>query len=49
MQLRQFSPANQKLIDFIDELQQIAIDGIGVAAQASIEQVINAKMLPHLK
>ena len=44
-----FNPANQKLIDFLDELQKLAKDAFGVDAQAIIEQFINAKMPPHLK
>ena len=44
-----FNPANQKLIDFLDELQKLAKDAFGVAAQAIIEQFIYAKMAPHLK
>ena len=44
-----FSPANQKLIDFLDELQKLAKDAFGVAAQAIIEQFIYAKMPPHLR
>ena len=44
-----FNPANQKLIDFLDELQKLAKDAIGVAAQAIIEQFIYAKMPPRLK
>ena len=43
------NPANQKLIDFLDELQKLAKDAFGVAAQAIIEQFIHAKMSPHLK
>ena len=43
-----FKPANQKLIDFLDELQKLAKDAFGVAAQAIIEQFIYAKMPPHL-
>ena len=43
------NPANQKLIDFLDELQKLAKDAFGVAAQAIIEQFIYAKMPPHLK
>ena len=35
-----FNPANQKLIDFLDELQKLAKDAFGVAAQAIIEQFI---------
>ena len=44
-----FNPANQKLIDFLDELQKLAKDAFAVAAQAIIEQFIYAKMPPHLK
>ena len=41
-----FNPANQRLIDFLDELQKLAKDAFGVAAQAIIEQLICAKMPP---
>ena len=44
-----FNPANQKLIDFLDELQKLAKDAFGVASQAIIDQFIYAKMPPHLK
>ena len=44
-----FNPANQKLIDILDELQKLAKGAFGVAAQAIIEQFIYAKMPPHLK
>ena len=44
-----FNPANQKLIDFLEELQKLAKDAFGAAAQAIIEQFIYAKMPPHLK
>ena len=44
-----FNPANQKLLDFLDELQKMARDALGVAAQAIIEQFIYAKKPPHLK
>ena len=44
-----FNPANQKLLDFLDELQKLAKDAFGVAAQAIIEQFIYAKMPPHLE
>ena len=44
-----FNPANQKLIDFLDDFQKFAKDAFGVAAQAIIEQFIYAKMPPHLK
>ena len=43
-----FNPANQKLIDFLDEPQKLAKDAFGVAAQDIIEQFIYAKMPPHL-
>ena len=39
----------QKLIDFLDELQKLAKDAFGVAAQAIIEQFIYAEMPPNLK
>ena len=44
-----FNPANQNLIDFLDELQNLAKDAFGVAAQAIIEQFVYAKMPPYLK
>ena len=44
-----FNPANQKSIDFLDELQKLAKNAFGVDAQAIIEQFIYAKMPPHLK
>ena len=44
-----FNPANQGLIDILDELQKLAKDALGIAAQATIEQFIYAKMPPHLK
>ena len=44
-----FNPVNQKLIEFLDELQKLAKDAIGVAAQAIIDQFIYAEMPPHLK
>ena len=44
-----FNPVNQKLIDFLDELQKFAKDAFGVAAQAIIDQFIYAKMPPDLK
>ena len=43
------NPANQKLIDFIDELQNLSEDAFGFDAQAIIEHFIYAKMPPHLK
>ena len=42
-------PANQKLIDFLDELQKLAKDAFGVAAQVISEQLINAKMPAQLE
>ena len=44
-----FNPANQKLVDFLDELQKLAKDAFGMAAHAIIEQLIYAKMPPHMK
>ena len=44
-----FNPANQRLVDFLDELQKLAKDAFGIAAHAIIEQFINANMPPHLK
>ena len=44
-----FNPGNQNVNDFLDELQKLAKDAIGVAAQAIIAQIIFAKMPPHLK
>ena len=44
-----FNPANQKLVDFLDELQKLARDAFGKAAHAIIEQFIYAKMPPHLR
>ena len=44
-----FNPANQKLFDFLDELQKLAKDAFGVDARAILQQFIYAKMPPHLK
>ena len=44
-----FNPANQKLVDFLDELQKLTKDAFGIAAHAIIEQFIYVKMPPHLK
>ena len=44
-----FNPANQKLFDFLDELQKLAKYAFGVASQAIIEQFIYAKMPTHPK
>ena len=43
-----FNSANQKIVDFLDELQKLAKDAFGIAAHAIIEQFIYAKMPPHL-
>ena len=43
------SPANQKLVDFPDELQKLPQDAFGTAAHAFIEQFMNAKMPQHLR
>ena len=44
-----FNPANQKTVDFLDQLQKLAKDAFGIAAHAIMEQFIYAKMPPHLK
>ena len=44
-----FNPANQKLVNFLDELQKLGKVAFGIAAHAIIEQFIYAKMPPHLK
>ena len=44
-----FNPANQKLVDFLDELQKLAKDAFGIAAHAIIEQFVYVKMPPHLR
>ena len=44
-----FNPANQKLVNFLDELRKLAKDAFGIAAHAIIEQFIYAKTPPHLK
>ena len=43
------NPGNQKLIDFLNELQKIAEDAFRVVAQAIFEQFMYAKMPPHLR
>ena len=48
-QKRVFNLANQKLVDFLDELQKLAKDAFGIVAHAIIERFIYAKMPPHLK
>ena len=44
-----FIPANQKSVYFLDELQKLAKNAFGLAAHAIIEQILHAKMPPHLK
>ena len=44
-----FNPTNQKVADFLDELQKLTKDAFEVAAQAIIEQFIYAEMPLHLK
>ena len=44
-----FNPANQKLVDFLDELRKLTEDALVIAARAIIEQILSSKMLPHLK
>ena len=44
-----FNPANPKFVDSLDELQELAKDAFRIAAHAIIEQIISAKMPPHLK
>ena len=44
-----FKPANQNLVDFVNELQKLAKDAFGIAAHAIIEQLKYAKMPPLLK
>ena len=44
-----FNPANQKVIDFLDELQELAKNAFGGAAQAIIDQFTYANMPQHLK
>ena len=43
------NPANQKIVDFLDELQKLAKNAVGVAAHGIIEQFIYVKMPPFLK
>ena len=44
-----FHLAKQKLVDFLDEYDNLAKEAIVIAAHAVIEQLIYAKMPPHLK
>ena len=43
-----FNQANQKLVDFLNELQKLAEDAFGIAIHAIIEQFIYAKKPAHL-
>ena len=43
-----FNPANQKLVDFLDEFQKLAKDTFGIAAHAILEQFLYAELPPHL-
>ena len=44
-----FNPANEKLVNSLDEFQKQAKDAFGIAAHTIIEQFIYAKMPPHLR
>ena len=44
-----FESRKPNLIDFLDQLQKLAKNFFGVALQSVIEQIIYAKMPPHLK
>ena len=44
-----FNSTNQKLVDFLDELQKLAKDAFGIADYAIIEQFKYAKKPPQLK
>ena len=44
----EFKPVNQKFDDFSDELQNLARDAFGVAAQLNIKQFVFAKMPLHV-
>ena len=44
-----FQPENQKLLDFLGDLQKNAEKAFGEAAPQMIESLIYAKMPPHLK
>ena len=39
-----FNPANQNLINFLDELQKLAKNAFGVAAQVMAEQLLYTKL-----
>ena len=44
-----FDPENQKLLDFLEELEESAEKAFGVNAHQMIENLLYAKMPPHLK
>ena len=44
-----FNPTNQTIFDFSDDLQNLANDVFGFAAQVIIQKFLYAKMTPHLK
>ena len=44
-----FNSANQKVVDFLDEFQQLAKDAFEIAAHAIIEHFINDELPPHMK
>ena len=44
-----FNPANQNIVDSLDELQKLAKNAFRIAVHAIIEQFIYAKMPPHMK
>ena len=44
-----FNPANQKLVDFLDELKKLAKNAFEIAAHAIIEKFIYTKLPPHLE
>ena len=47
-QKRGFNPGNQKIRDFFDELHRLAKNSSRRAAHAIIEEIIYAKVPPHL-
>ena len=42
-----FYPANQKLVDFLDQHQKLANDALGIAGHAVTEQFLYAKLPSH--
>ena len=44
-----FNPANQKLVDFLEEFHKLAKSAFATAAHTIIEQFTYAKLPPHLK